>query len=89
MLFGHVTEQVSLLVFQVLKGSDGKALEDFFSDLPLDTPDVLINAPQQIKPGLLALLLNLSHLVVYTENDISLAEIEGLNLSIFTVLAVF
>lgn len=78
------------LCFQVVKGDDVHFLEYRFAHLPFYTPDVIILSPEGIKPYLVTFLLDLSHLVIDPQHNVTVtAKGESLIFTVPPVFAVF
>src|SRR4051812_35759587 len=89
MFAGKMAKHIALALEQVIQGSNAEATQYRLSDLPFDPPHILANSvPEQEKPSLVTLLLNLSYLIVDAEHDSIAPEGQRLNLTALTMLGV-
>lgn len=82
------SQQIALAFGQISIGANAEITKPVLANLPFDTPDILIAAPQIVEPRLGTLFLNLGDLVLDAEHQFTLAEAEGLHLAVLTVLVV-
>lgn len=87
-LLTEVAQEIPLELLEICERSDAEGPQNAFAHLLLDTPCVLVLPPEEEEPDLIALLLDLGHLVVDTEDDVIPPEGERLDSAVLPVLAI-
>jgi hypothetical protein len=83
------SQDIILEVLEVFKSFDSCCFQSLTPHLKFNPPDLILAASHFIKPRLATLLLNLSHLVIDTDNYITSPKSECLDLTVLTVMASF